>query len=107
MLTSLTYSLAACQADISSACDPARWPQPDMAKVMMCSELTTKFTTGAQACLELSVGANKADTATACSCWTDSLLAETVEAAKVCKFRDETKGGIQSRKQAEPSYEKV
>ena len=48
-LTSLTSSLAACQTDISSACDPASWPQPDMTKVVMCEELATKFTTGAQA----------------------------------------------------------
>ena len=47
----------------------------------------------------MSVGANKADTDTACCCWTNSSLAETVEAAKVCKFPSETKGGIQSRKQ--------
>ena len=32
-LTNLTSSLAACQADIKSACDPASWPQPDMSKV--------------------------------------------------------------------------
>ena len=48
-LTSLTSSLAACETDISSACDPASWPQPDMTKVVMCEELATKFTTGAQA----------------------------------------------------------
>ena len=48
-LSSLTSSLAACQTDISSACDPASWPQPDMTKVVMCEELATKFTTGAQA----------------------------------------------------------
>ena len=68
-----------------------------MTKVMMCEELATKFTTGAKECLDLSVGANKADTDTACVCWTDSLLAETVEATKVCKFSTETEGGIQSR----------
>ena len=67
-----------------------------MSKVMMCEELATKFTTGAQECLDLSVGANKADTDTACACWTDSLLAETVEAAKACKFSTETQGEIQT-----------
>ena len=48
-LTNLTSSLFACQTDISSACDPASWPQPNMTKVVMCEELATKFTTGAQA----------------------------------------------------------
>ena len=48
-LTNLTSSLAACQTDISSACDPASWPQPNMTKVVMCEELATRFTTGAQA----------------------------------------------------------
>ena len=48
-LTSLTSSLADCETDISSACDPASWPQPDMTKVVMCEELATRFTTGAQA----------------------------------------------------------
>ena len=48
-LANLTSSLFACQTDISSACDPASWPQPDMTKVVMCEELATKFTTGAQA----------------------------------------------------------
>ena len=32
-LNNLTSSLAACQADIKSACDPASWPQPNMSKV--------------------------------------------------------------------------
>ena len=48
-LTNLTSSLADCQTDISSACDPASWPQPDMTKVLMCEEFATKFTSGAQA----------------------------------------------------------
>ena len=54
--------------------------------------------------MDLSVGANKADTNTTCDCWTNSSLAETVEAAKVCKFPTETKGGIQSRKQGGLDY---
>ena len=99
-LTNLTASLSACKTDILSACDPASWPQPNMTKVMMCSELAARFKTGAQECLDLTVGVNKADPATACDCWTHSDLAETVEAAKVCKFPAETKGGIQSRKQS-------
>ena len=48
-LTNLTSSLFACQTDISSACDPASWPQPNMTKVMRCEGLATKFITGAQA----------------------------------------------------------
>ena len=49
----------------------------------MCSELSSRFKTGAQECLDLTVGANKADTETACGCWTNSDLARTVESAKV------------------------
>ena len=48
-LTNLTSSLFACQTDISSACDPASWPQPNMTKVVRCEGLATKFITGAQA----------------------------------------------------------
>ena len=90
-LTNLTASLSACKTDILSACDPASWPQPNMTKLMMCSELAARFKTGAQECLDLTVGVNKADPATACDCWTHSDLAETVEAAKVCKFPSEAK----------------
>ena len=52
-------------------------------KVRMCSELASRFKTGAQECLDLTVGADKADTDTACACWTHSDLAGTVEAARV------------------------
>ena len=97
-LTNLTSTLSSCQSDISSACDPASWPQPNMTKLMMCSELATRFKTGAQECLDLSIGPNKTDTDTACGCWTNSSLAQTVEASKDCKFSTEAKGGTQSRK---------
>ena len=60
-------------------------------KVLMCTELANKFKTDAKECLDLTVGANKADTATACLCWTHSDLATTVEAAKVCRFPSEAK----------------
>ena len=88
-LTNLTSSLSSCQTDIPSACDPSSWPQPNMTKLLLCSELSTRFRAGAQECLDLTVGANKAETATACGCWTNSDLAKTVEAAKVCKFPSE------------------
>ena len=96
-LTNLTSFLFACQTEIHKTCDPSSWPQPNITKMMMCSELATRFRTEAQQCLDLSIGVNKADTDTACDCWTNSSLAETVEAAKVCKFSTEAKGGIQSR----------
>ena len=97
-LTNLTSTLSSCQTDISSACDPSTWPQPNMTKVEMCEELVTRFTTGAQECLDLSFGVNKADTDTACACWTNSRLAETVKSAKVCKFPTESKGGYKAYK---------
>ena len=37
-LTNLTSSLAACQTDISSACDPSTWPQPNITKAKFTSE---------------------------------------------------------------------
>ena len=87
----------ACQTDITTACDPATWPQPDMMKVRRCEELTARFTTGAQRCLDLSIGANKSNIDTACDCWTNSSLVQTAEATRVCKFPTEAKGGRQSR----------
>ena len=58
---------------------------------MKCSEVAARFKAGAQVCLDLTVGVNKADTDTACDCWTNTSLASTVEAAKICKFPSETK----------------
>ena len=90
-LKNLTDVLSKCETDISAACDPALWPQPNMTKVAECEELVVQFKAAAQECLDKSVGASATDTDTACSCWTSAALDQTVQAAKMCKFPTEAK----------------
>ena len=90
-LTNLTETLFKCEMDVHDACDPSNFPQPNMTFLMMCDSLVTKFKMGAQECLGKSIGVNATDSTSACSCWTDAALAETVSAAKGCKANSEAK----------------
>lgn len=90
-LTNLTETLFKCEMDVHDACDPSNFPQPNMTFLMMCDSLVTKFKTGAMECLSKSIGGTKTDSTDACSCWTNTTLAETVEAAKMCKANEEAK----------------
>ena len=90
-LKNLTDVLTKCETDVSAACDPSNWPQPNMTKVLECEKLETKFKAGAQECLDKTVGVNATDTTTACSCWTNVTLDKTVQAAKLCKFPTEAR----------------
>ena len=90
-LKNLTDVLSKCEADVSAACDPALWPQPNMTKVAECEGLVVQFKAAAQECLDKSVGASATDTDTACDCWTSAGLDQIVQAAKMCKFPTEAK----------------
>jgi len=90
-LKNLTDTLFACKDNVKMACDPANIPQPNMTKLMMCSEAAMKFKTAATMCLFKSIGANKTDTTTACTCWTGDDLTMAVAEVKDCKFSKEAK----------------
>jgi len=90
-LKNLTETLFACQDNVKAACDPANIPQPNMTKLMMCAEGAMKFKMAATECLFKSIGANKTDTTTACTCWTSDALAMAVAEVKDCKFSKEAK----------------
>ena len=47
------------------------------------SGTVSRFKAGAKECLDKTVGGKKTDAADACTCWTNSTLNQTVEAAKV------------------------
>jgi len=90
-LKNLTDTLFSCEDMIHTACDPANIPQPNITKLDMCSAMVDKFTAGAGKCLAMSTGAGKTDTTTACSCWTNATLMETVTAVSDCNFNTEAK----------------
>ena len=90
-LKNLTDTLTECETEIVKVCDPANIPQPNATKLAECDDLATKFKTGAQECLDKSIGATKTDTTEACNCWTSTTLDGIVQAAKTCKFPNEAK----------------
>lgn len=90
-LANLTTTLDSCLDDIKTACDPANIPQPNMTLLKMCEDNVATFKNKSGDCLTKSVGTDKSDTATACTCWTSTDLAGLVEKTKVCKFSDQAK----------------
>merc|ERR1711981_1287357 len=73
-LQNLTKTLFDCEKNVNASCNPANIPQPNFTFINMCKELVDNFTTEATTCLGKTMGANKTNTADACSCWTNSKL---------------------------------
>jgi len=90
-LANLTTTLDSCMDDIKTACDPANIPQPNMTLLKMCEDNVATFKNKSGDCLAKSVGTDKSDTATACTCWTSTDLAGLITKTKMCKFSDQAK----------------
>ena len=90
-LANLTTTLDSCLDDIKAACDPANIPQPNMTLLKMCEDNVATFKNKSGDCLAKSVGTDKTDTATACTCWTSTDLAGLITKTKICKFSDQAK----------------
>jgi len=90
-LANLITTLDSCLDDIKAACDPANIPQPNMTLLKMCEDNVATFKNKSGDCLAKSVGTDKSDTATACTCWTSTDLAGLITKTKVCKFSDQAK----------------
>ena len=88
-LKNLTDVLSACQTDVKKMC--GNFTKPNMTKLAECEVLAKEFKTGAQKCLDMSIGGNSVDMDSACECWTNATLDKTVQAAKSCKFPTEAK----------------
>ena len=88
-LKNLTNVLTGCEADIKKMC--ASFSKPNMTKLAECKVLAEKFKTGAQKCLDISIGADSESKDSACQCWTNATLDKTVQDAKMCKFPNEAK----------------
>merc|ERR1712226_926271 len=91
-LTNLTTVLSACKTDVEAVCNTTKWTGLANETILTeCGILMEAFKLEAQACLDLSVGVNATDTATACTCWEDENMTEAREALKHCKFPSEAK----------------
>merc|ERR1711953_1104283 len=89
-LKNLTDFLSACQTSVAHACNSTNFATLiNSTRLKECETVTTTFKTGAAVCLGKSVGTGKTGTTEACTCWTNSTLDATVQAAKTCKFSDE------------------
>ena len=90
-LKNLTDFLDKCEDEVHKACNSSNFDVVNITKLEACKVHADAFKTGAEECLGKSVGASKTSTADACACWTNSSLNGHVEAAKDCKFQEESK----------------
>ena len=91
-MKNLTDFLDSCEDAIHVACNATNFDSIiNTTKLMACKEVAETFKTGAEECMGKTVGASKTSTADACACWTNTSLDATVQAAKDCKFNEESK----------------
>ena len=90
-MKNLTDFLLACEDSIHTACNATNFDLVNVTKLEKCKVVAEDFKTGAGECLGKSVGADKTTTDDACACWTNPNLDETIQAAKECKFNEESK----------------
>ena len=90
-MKNLTDHLMGCEDGIHTACNSTNFDVVNNTNLEACKTVAEAFKTGAEKCLGKTVGADKTSTDDACACWTSATLDETVQAAKECKFNEESK----------------
>ena len=90
-LKNLTDYLNGCEDGIHMACNFTNFDLINNTRLESCQMVAENFKTGAQECLGKTVGADKTTIDDACTCWTNATFDATVQAAKDCKFNEESK----------------
>ena len=90
-LKNLTDHLMSCEDEIHLACNSTNFDVVNITKLDACKAVAEAFKEGAEECLGKSIGATATSTDEACACWTNATFDEVVQAAKECKFNEESK----------------